>query len=275
VYALATDGSAPPQTLISGASDSTPHFTPDGSRVVFVSRTQNGKDLWSIRVTGGRPVGDQERVTANRGVIGMMGFSRDGSLYFTETSVHATVSIADLNPVTRKAQGALREVSSAYREGTVSVPAWSPDGKVLAYQWAASDISDVKIILHRFDGAPDRELSLPRHVALRGWSGDGRLLIASGTEVKLRDVDTGREEPFLDAKQATLAELNAVGQAAAAEMYARGIRFDETGDIDGTGEELLGAALHPDGRQIAIARRVITKSVGVTRNLFSQRSSKK
>ena len=275
VYAMATDGSTEHPLITGRVVGRAPRFTPDGSRVVFTSQTPGSNDLWSIRFADGKPVGAQEIVSARGGFQSLIGFSRDGSLYFTETSVHVTVSVADVDPVTRKAQGALREVSSAYREGTVSAPAWSPDGKVLAYQWAASDTSDVKIVLHRFDGAPDRELSFPNGVELRGWSGDGKLLIASGKEVKRRDVDTGQEEPFPDAKQATVAELNAIGQAASAEMYARGIRFDETEGANGRRGELLGAARHPDGRQIAIARRVITRSVGVTRNLFSQRSSKK
>jgi Tol biopolymer transport system component len=273
IYALATDGSAEHPLVPARVAGRAPHFTPDGSRVVFTSHTPGRNDLWSVRVADGKPVGAQEMVSARGGLQSFMGFSRDGSLYFTETSVHVTVSVADVDPVTRKAQGALRDVSSAYRDGTVSAPAWSPDGKVLAYQWAASDVSDIKIVLQRFDGAPERELWFPRQVALRGWSGDGRLLIAYGTEMKLRDVDTGREEPFLDTKQGALAEINAIGQATRAEMYAKGILFVETEGPGGTRGELLGAAVHPDGRQIAIARRVITRSVGVTRNLFSQRAS--
>jgi Tol biopolymer transport system component len=190
IYALATDASVERPLVLGRAWGSSPVFTPDGSRVVFHSNERSGLQLWSVRVADGRP-GAQEIVRAG---AELMGFSRDGSLYFSESVANSNVLITDVNPSNWKSLGAPTGISSAYREGELAAPSWSPDGRVLAYQWESFQKPDVTIVLHRLDGTPDQELSMAKSVALRGWSRDGRLLIASGADLKLYDVETGREQ---------------------------------------------------------------------------------
>jgi len=270
IYALATDGSADRPLIPGRASASAPLFTPDGSRVVFASNQAPGRpQLWSVRVADGRPSGAQEIVRA--GAEFLMGFSRDGSLYFTQSSRNTSVFATEVNPSNWKSLGAPKEVSSAYRDGEVDAPAWSPDGKVLAYQWAPPQkASELTIVLHRFDGTPDRELPMGKHVALRGWSSDGRLLLGSGTDLNFYDVETGREQLFLTEKQFERSRSIAVDEravyyhtrdqeAVAPHKYiVRLMRLDvHTGErrelhhlVAGDAERLYRLQLSPDGRSL-------------------------
>ena len=205
IYALATDGSREHPLISARAVDEAPFFTPDGSRVVFFGGEHD--ELWSIRVVDGRAQGAQERVHRG-GFTQLLGFSRDGSLYFTDDRSHAGVFVADVNPANWRSLGAPTEVSTAHRDRNFGAAAWSPDGQVLAYQlWACCGPAN-PIVLHRFDGTPERELSFTEPVALHGWSRDGRLLISpscptatcsppSGADLKFYDVETGREQLFV------------------------------------------------------------------------------
>jgi Tol biopolymer transport system component len=194
IYVVATDGSAQHSLIPAHATPDPPRFSPDGSRVVFVSGGR--QELWSIAVADGTARGAQEIVSSG-GYTELLGFSRDGSLYFTQDRSHNSLFVADVNPTNWKSLGAPTEVSTANRGGhSMATAGWSRDGQVLAYQ-SVDDRSNATIVLHRFDGAPDRELSFTKSVALYRWSSDGRLLMSSGRELNFYDVDTGREQPFL------------------------------------------------------------------------------
>jgi Tol biopolymer transport system component len=193
VYAVATDGSANiPLTSETVASDF-PFFTPDGSRVVFAVKRTGRKDLWSVRVSDGKPVGTPAIAKAEIGDV--MGFALDGSFYYKKFTLRASIHVAEVDPATWKLKGAPNEVSNAFRYDEAFSPAWSPDGKVLAYR------ADNKIVLHRFDGTPDREMSSPAgYWDLRGWAPDGKSLVVAGNQPGLRlfDLETQNERTFLD-----------------------------------------------------------------------------
>jgi Tol biopolymer transport system component len=157
------------------------------------------QELRSIGVADGTASGAQEIVTSG-GYIQFLGFSRDGSLYFTRQRGHASLFVADVNPANWKSLGAPAEVSSPENVLGSGAAAWSPDGKVLAYQLLSSQNSTT-IVLRRLDGTPEREVSFTKPVTLRSWSSDGRLLISTGKDLKLYDVETGREQLLIGDKQ--------------------------------------------------------------------------
>jgi Tol biopolymer transport system component len=74
------DGSNPVQlTHGPGSHQGTPRFSPDGQRIVFESRGDDGfADLWTVEATGGRP----RRLTDSTFHAGRASWSRDGRFVF-------------------------------------------------------------------------------------------------------------------------------------------------------------------------------------------------
>ena len=200
VHTVATDGSAENVLIPAQAVNRAPLFTPDGSRVVF-RNSLLPNDLWSVPVADGKRTGAPELAKSGAGAI--LGFARDGSFYYSDSTYRQGVYVAEVDPATWNLKDAPREISNLRASG-MSNPAWSPDGKVLAYAWRTPVTrapDDVKIVLHRFDGAPDRELSTHANRSnLVGWSPDGKSLVITSDDKGLRlfDTETQRERVILE-----------------------------------------------------------------------------
>jgi Tol biopolymer transport system component len=132
-----------------------------------------------------------------------MGFSSDGSLYYGDLTGRYGVYVAEVDPATWKMKNAPKEISNAVRDGVLFEPAWSPDGKFLAFVWRRPRTDDVKVVLHSFDAAPDRELSTHVYqLNLHGWSPDGKSLVIVDRDkgMRLFDTETQREQVILGPK---------------------------------------------------------------------------
>jgi Tol biopolymer transport system component len=200
VYVIATDGSVEYTVAPRGVrGDNAPRFTPDGSRVVFISNRSDGADLWSVRITDGKP-GAPEIAKANIGPVTGLGFDQDGSYYFSEhigpAAVYALgasgVYVADVDPSTWKAKNAPELISDPIRDLTVQALHWSPDGRRLAY------LSDHWPIIHDFESGKDRVVltHVPKeYLTLRGWY-PGGLLVGPPPNCRLIDTETQQQRPF-------------------------------------------------------------------------------
>jgi len=200
VYVIATDGSVEYTVAPRGVrGDDTPRFTPDGSRVVFISNRSDGADLWSVRVTDGKP-GAPEIAKHNIGRVTGLGFDQDGSYYFSEdigpAAVYALgasgVYVADVDPSTWKAKNVPALISDPIRDLTVQALHWSPDGKRLAY------LSDHWPVIHDFESGKDRVVltHVPKeYLTLRGWYSGG-LIVGPPPNCRLIDTETQQQRPF-------------------------------------------------------------------------------
>lgn len=191
VYVIATDGSAEYTVVPSGLRDDTPRFTPDGSRVVFNINRSGRADLWSVRVTNGKPAGAPEIAKPN---IGYGVFAQDGSYYYSEFVNTRAEYIAEVDPSTLRLKNAPTQISDPFRNESVQTPYWSPDGKRLAYH---ADVAEDRFVIHDFDSGRDREL--PTHTAkgslsLVGWFADGKSLQVVGPPAGFRLVDTETQQ---------------------------------------------------------------------------------
>jgi Tol biopolymer transport system component len=90
--------------LMSGTSTvELPEWTPDGSRIVFVSDRSGSLGLWSIRVADGKPAGEPELLSTNDlGNARVMRFARDGSLYYGVNLSQTDIYVAGLDPASGK-----------------------------------------------------------------------------------------------------------------------------------------------------------------------------
>jgi Tol biopolymer transport system component len=116
-------------------SDQLAGWSPDGKQILFTNKRTGIIGLWAIAFTGGMPQGQAELIKPDLGSGSVVGMSAGGALYYYVASSRELPSIQVAGFDTTK--GTLTSqpeavTSGASGEGGYS-PAWSPDGKSLAY----------------------------------------------------------------------------------------------------------------------------------------------
>jgi TolB protein len=163
IYVMSSDGGDPRRLTNSPGDDTSPHWSPDGRTLAFVSARERkrGDDVFVMNPDGGeqRPLlGERTDSILARDLA----FSPDGSqLAFTELSVKTGTAIVIV---------ALEAGEVTARIGGDAVhqhPAWSPDGRFLAFTRShreQSDRSDIARV--RADG---RELVISTDETGERW----------------------------------------------------------------------------------------------------------
>ena len=208
IFVLATDGSRESPLVQHPADDFSPRWMPDGEGVVFFSDRSGTVGLWAIRVADGKPQGSPTLVKKDIGRVDPLGFTRNGSFYYgLETDKH-DVYTATLDPTTGKVSPPT--LATQHFVGLNRSPAWSPDGKYLAYLSNAGGSSDFDsgsaILIRSLVTGEEKEVPLKLILfPSRGlhWSPDGRSLLVTGVDKRERwaffkiDKDTGNETALL------------------------------------------------------------------------------
>jgi TolB protein len=179
IHVFNADGSNPVRlTTTTGAADSEPAWSPDGThilftRIEFTSGNQYRSDLWLMNADGG----DQKMVVAD-GYTGK--WSPDGTrlLYTSNKTGNYEIYTSSIDGADEQR---LTETSA-----DESYPSWSPDGKWIVFcastgEWNTSESGITnEIYLMNSDGTAVRQLT-DNH-AYDGnprWSPDGSLLAFS------------------------------------------------------------------------------------------------
>jgi len=169
------------------ATDWSPVWTPDGKKVLFASDRTGTQGLWAIGVADGKPQGVPELVKPDIGRLArLMGFTRQGSLYYAIGSGMQDVYVAELDPVTGKVLAPPAPVANRFA-GTNMGPSWSPDGQYLAYHshrgpLGAGQPGALTIVIKSVKTGEERDLSvkLRQHGPVR-WFPDGKSFLVGGT----------------------------------------------------------------------------------------------
>ena len=205
IFLLATDGSGEIPLVEHPADDYGPVWSPDGKAIVFVSDRSGTLDVWLMHMTDGKPVGEPTLVKRNIGWIQPMGFTRSGSLYYSIDAGGQDVYVATLDPATGEL---LSPPTKAIQrsEGSNRLPAWSPDGKYLAYvskRPRAVPGRGIKdwwaLVIRSMESGEERELHAEVWKAwYLHWSPDGRSILIGQRRIGLDliDVQTGDETPI-------------------------------------------------------------------------------
>jgi Tol biopolymer transport system component len=185
VFVLPVDGSRETPLIEHPADDYALDWSPDGGKILFASDRTGSYGVWSISVRDGKPQGPPELVRKDTGPIRSMGFTEEGSLYYSVQSGTNDVYIAKLDPETGRLLAPPKPATHRF-SGSNDWPAWSRDGRYLAYvsrrgprgdpPW--QNVSDSQVVVIRsVETGQERELSpkLNRYFRL-GWSPDGRAL---------------------------------------------------------------------------------------------------
>ena len=181
-------------TLISHpANDLVLGWVPGSRSILFASDRTGHWGIWMLTVDQeGQPTGQVKLIKKDTGPIRPLGFTQDGSFYYGIGRDQIDVFTAEIDFESGKVVSP-PDTAIKHFMGTNQSPAWSPDGKYLAYTSVRSPVPNSTLLCIRSeDDGTVRELS-PRLTQFRGlrWSPDGKSVLTVGTDLK------GRRGAFL------------------------------------------------------------------------------
>ncbi len=278
IVLLAADGSREVRLIEHPADDQLLGWTPDGRQVFFASDRSGTMSAWMVRVSYGLPQGSPYLVKPDMGQIIPIGFTPAGDFYYGLAIGTGDVYTAELDPATAKILTEPQIATKRY-VGWNASPAWSPDGRYLAYisrnrHWLAVQRPEI-ITIRSLETGEERDLS-PDLSFIWGpirWSPDGRSILVAGKD------STARHGLYLvDARAAKATQIDMWQDAidipawfpdgkrmlyrsqqreAGATTEAILVRELETGRETEffrptPGSAIDDLALSPDGRQVAV-----------------------
>jgi Tol biopolymer transport system component len=129
---ISSDGTKEIPLIAHPADDYLLGWSPDGKWILFSSDRTGTRDAWIIQVLEGKPQGDPQLVRRDIGIIVSLGFSQDGSFYYSTEGAMYDIYSAKLDPETGNIIESPKKDPLPY-EGNNLYPDWSPDGKHLVY----------------------------------------------------------------------------------------------------------------------------------------------
>lgn len=215
VFLLSVDGGHETRLVQHPADERLLGWSPDGRGILFSSDRSGSVDMWFLPVTRGKAQGTPELVKSGVERIRPLGFTRDGSFYYGQAQPGCDVYITRMDPQSGRILAPSEKLITRF-QGKNSWPAYSPDGKSLAYTtsrghslWSVNFPNIV--VIHSLETGQEREFAtkFQRLFKLR-WPLDGRFIYlgAQGMGYYRLDTQTGeftrilrRESPstfFLD-----------------------------------------------------------------------------
>ncbi len=158
-------------------------WTPDGHHILFASNRSGTYDLWLLRVENGKAVGAPKLLQQEFGMAAPIGFSPDGKFYFGREVILHDVFLTGWDPDAGRATSVPQKATEHFA-GSTCRPAWSPDGKELAYVVQRGNLTpwiDNQVRVR--DLATGQERVLPKAsgaVRSIAWSPDGASLVMCG-----------------------------------------------------------------------------------------------
>jgi Tol biopolymer transport system component len=206
IFLLGTDGGHEAGLVTQATDDRYPIWTPDGRGVLFFNRragTTGTMSAWFLRVLDGKPQGSPELVYPDMGATNSpIGFTRNGSFYYTLRSGTKDLYTATLEPKT----GTMGQPATVTQRRVTQSGGWSPNGQYLAYgSRRPSAQGEIGVIVIRsMPTGEEHELATTLDFALSsGWSPDSRFLLVDAVDNEKRwgiyrvDARTGDVAPLV------------------------------------------------------------------------------
>ena len=200
VWLLSADGSGERKLIGRPGNHLFPLWTPDGRKIVYASDASGTMDLWELPFESGA---SPRLLRRDLGRFLPMGISSEGDLYYGLRTGNTEVFVTTLSDPVRDARRATLRFP-----GRNTSPAWSADGKRLAYlsRRGTENFGQESraVVIRRMDSDEEREL-LPKlaHIERVRWAADGTTLLAGGSDGKGRgglfsiDAQSGAATPLI------------------------------------------------------------------------------
>jgi Tol biopolymer transport system component len=264
VFVTAVDGSHETAVVAHASENTIMGWSPDGRHVLFSSDRSGSVGLWAVSVENGRPTGAPILLKSDIASSWSLGLTAAGTMYVWKyaSPVYVQASSIDL------AAGKLSASPASFQKFITSRgrPAWSADGKHLAFQSCDPlGAGPCSLWIRSMETGQLRELK-PKlgYFGFVSWSPDGRELLTGGRDLKGRnqglyriDVKTGNAT--LVAPRPLGGNSPQWGPSGTHLYYRRGASIMERDLASGTEREVSsiptpgvgGFGLSPDGRAVA------------------------
>src|SRR5581483_8509567 len=159
IFVLAVDGGRENPVVQHPADDSSPCWSADGSRIIFLSDRTGSPSLWSVPVKDGKATGPAELIKAQFGESVLLGIARNGALYYSPSvGFRRNVYSANLD-ANMKTSGAPEMAVQRFLNSNTG-PSFSPDGQYLAYY--SERPGRVYLVIRASQTGQEREIPLGR-----------------------------------------------------------------------------------------------------------------
>jgi Tol biopolymer transport system component len=186
IFALSVEDGRETTLIKHPADDLALGWSPDGNWILFASDRSGPWGIWALGITRGTAHGDPQILKTGGPAITPMGFTRNGSFYYGNSSRNEDVYVARLDPQTGRFMGRPEKVTQRY-EGLCSEQGYSPDGKNLAFACSSGPIEGYRgrniLRIRSLETGKDREfLTEFGSIHFPCWFSDNRFLLITGIE---------------------------------------------------------------------------------------------
>jgi Tol biopolymer transport system component len=290
--------------IIHPMNDSLLGWSSDGEWILFASNRMGSTDAWVARVNRGKLAQSPELIKKDIGHIDSMGFTRNGSFYYGVNNQMTDIYSIQIASESGEILSPPKKATLHY-EGSNRSPAYSADGKYLAYvsERGLGPLSRNVVCIRDLQSGKEKEFFLePKNGSYPRWSPDGRFISFEGIDkASIRgiykiDVQTGEVAPIVQAEVGIVIYSHRWSKDGKSIFYTRSDDPEATGqiawrnshiyvhDLESGQDKILPAStddakdidISPDGKWLVCANRdekkvlrIIPISGGEPRILFS------
>jgi len=199
IFVMVVDSGERIPAVVSATNDVLMGWSPDGRHLLFASNRGGTTDLWAVPLSDRWLPGIPERLKVGIGNFRSVGMTNSGSLYLRAPANEVDIELASIDLSSGKLVAAPTRPPQSIA-GTNLEPAWSPDGRLLAYlSRRAGDDSAGTIAIYSVTTRALRELSPLKLAWAQGlsWAPDGGSLAFTAVDLNGRcglfriDLNTG------------------------------------------------------------------------------------